>query len=106
MTLNNVIKLYIPSNIKGIVNKELQELYTDKAIELLSLKYKGATLQKTTGAWIDEKDTIIKEDINIVYSYMMDTSISNDILEFMEELKDTMEQDGVSIEFNQSLTII
>lgn len=106
MTLNNVIKLYIPSNIKGIVNKELQELYTNKAIELLSLKYGGATLNNTIGAWLDNNNNIVKEDITVVYSYMEDTIISKEIIEFMEALKNDMQQDAVTIEFNQSMTFI
>ncbi len=109
MKLDKKIAVYVPSNIKGIVDKEEQSFWTKKFQYKLSAIFGGSTTIKSEGAWIDSNKELVIEDINIVYSnytgfYTSETF--KEITDLILEMKEKMKQECISMEFEGTLNFV
>lgn len=107
--LDDVVKIYIPSTNGGEpISKEEHEKWVDNAMTTFSKMFGGATAVDGNGAWVDEDDNLIKEDITIVYSFAQKLNNSNidDVVNYAKEIKETLHQSSVSIEVNGKMYFV
>ena len=107
---NNTISLFVPSTID--VNKKADNTeQVNYCIRQLKRYYNNAniTFYDTTGSWFsDDLQKVIIEDITII-SLNIATITEQDINIFVslaEYIKQSMQQEGVSIAINTALAII
>ena len=66
---DGIVKIYIPSTIdEDRPAKELQTVWTKKALSYMCDCFGGATYYSAVGAWKNDAGEVITEDQNIVYS--------------------------------------
>jgi hypothetical protein len=107
-SLSNTIELYIPSNIHGIDNIELQQHYVNDISEKFTLLFGGSTLIETVSTWLNKKRKIIREKIVIIQSFadtLNDADI-NEVVSIAQHLKIELQQDAVSLKINNKLYFI
>jgi hypothetical protein len=107
--LDNVVKIYIPStNGNQLINKEEHDAWVDKSMTKFSKMFGGATAVDGKGAWVDDNDNLIKEDVTIVYSFAqnLNNSSIDQVVEYAKEIKDTLHQTSVSVEVNGKMYFV
>jgi len=107
--LDNVVKIYIPStNGNDPITKDEHNAWVDKSMTKFSKMFGGATAVDGKGAWVDDNDNLIKEDVTIVYSFaqkLNNTSIDQ-VVEYAKEVKESLHQSSVSVEVNGKMYFI
>ena len=105
--LNNKISIYVPSTIEG--NIPIIKQYRASVAKLLCRFFGGATDIVTEGYYLANNGELIKERINIVYSFCSDEQLKNNlpkVIKICEYLKKEMQQECISLEVNNKLTFI
>lgn len=107
---NNIVSIFVPSTID--VNKEVDNTeYVRTVIRMLRKRYSLDTLSfyNTEGSWLDtDNNEVVIEKITIV-SLNLASMSEEDVKYFIniaEYLKDTMNQQAVSININECLAIV
>ncbi|WP_256358463.1 DUF3574 domain-containing protein [Bacillus sp. sid0103] len=107
--LDNVVKIYIPStNGSEPISKDEHDKWVDNAMTTFSKMFGGATAEDGKGAWVDEEDNLIKEDVTIVYSFAqkLNNSTIDDVVNYAKKIKETLHQSSVSIEVNGKMYFV
>lgn len=108
--LDQDVKIYIPGTIN--VNEpapELQKAITAEALKLFSDLFGGATCGRYTGAWTSPGRGLVLEDVNIIYSFCTADQFRAafpQILDFGRSVCQRMQQDAISLEYNNKLGFI
>src|SRR5579864_5859543 len=104
-TLKNCIKLscqvkiYIPSTINATESIDSSE-WSDKALELLSKEFGGATSSPALGAWVSTQGELIKENVCLVFSYARQDQLEwsiNKVYDFCLEMKQALNQEAIAL---------
>lgn len=113
-TLKNCIKLscsvkiYVPSTL-NITEVADTQIWIDKSLNLLSVKFGGATASKALGAWISSQGQLVKENVTMVFSYASQHQLEQGIEEihdFCIEMKRELAQEAIALEVNNELYLI
>ncbi|TWE05994.1 uncharacterized protein DUF3574 [Neobacillus bataviensis] len=107
--LDNVVKIYIPStNGNEHITKEEHDSWVDKSMTKFSKMFGGATAVDGKGAWVDDNDNLIKEDVTIVYSFAqkLNNSSIDQVVQYAKEVKETLHQSSVSVEVNGKMYFV
>ncbi|MGL5329472.1 MAG: hypothetical protein ACRDD7_09390 [Peptostreptococcaceae bacterium] len=106
----NEISVFVPSTInvdKVIDNK----LYVKEVISMIRSKYNLNDMRfyNTKGSWYDcDGNKVVVENITIVTIRLENIKVSdvNNFINIAEWIKDNMQQQGVSLLFNNALAIV
>ena len=109
--LDKQIAIYIPST-NG--NRQIDSTrYVNRALKLFSNLFGGSTEYRprdipARGAWIDQNDSLISEDINIVESYTDKRTLAQNIetvRQWTIELKAELHQESIALKVNNKLEL-
>ena len=108
--LEHVVKIYVPSTVKGDIpiTEEAHQKFVDQAMTKLSGWFGGATAIPGQGAWVDDKGTLIKEKVTIVYAFAetLDKDAINKVAAYAKQLKEDLSQSSISLEVDGKLYFI
>lgn len=106
--LRSVVKIYVPSTFN--VDQEIDNSkYVDDTITILSKCFGGATTSKALGAWVTSSGKIVKESVDICYSYCNQEKLDkyiDDIYDYCLSMRIELKQDSISLEINGELYFI
>jgi len=109
-TLNNVIKIYVPSTTDGNrPAKRLQRKETKRASKYFCSYFGGATEQPANGYYISNTKGLIREKQNIIYSACTDEALTehkSKIFAYAKRLCRRMRQEAVTLEINGTMQFI
>ncbi|MBV7508712.1 DUF3574 domain-containing protein [Bacillus sp. sid0103] len=90
------------------ISKDEHDKWVDNAMTTFSKMFGGATAEDGKGAWVDEEDNLIKEDVTIVYSFAqkLNNSTIDDVVNYAKKIKETLHQSSVSIEVNGKMYFV
>ena len=106
--LNTKISIYIPSTLdidKPVDNAEQVE----KTACFLSDLFGGCTSFDASGYWIDSNKKWIKENPVVVYAYTTEDKAQEaetKIIDFVQQLKQEMSQECISVEYCNRLYFV
>ncbi|MEK3734833.1 MULTISPECIES: DUF3574 domain-containing protein [Paenibacillus] len=108
--LSHVVKVYVPSTVKGDIpiTEEAHQKFVDQTLTQLSSWFGGATAIPGEGAWVDDKGTLIKENVTIVYAFTdkLDKAAIDQVVDYAKQLKDDLAQSAISLEVDGKLYFI
>jgi hypothetical protein len=102
------IKIYVPSTIDVSIASDNSE-YVDKTLEFLSELFGGATTSKAFGAWLSNDLKLVKEKIDLVFSYCDQTALDfhiDKIYNYCMGLKYMLKQEAIALEVNNILYFV
>lgn len=108
--MQNRVAVYVPGT-SGAVNSDpaLAARMVETVAARLSELFGGATISLAAGAWMSAEHGLIREDVQIVYSYCTSEQLeqgAEDVLTLAHMVKREMEQEAVSVEINGALYLI
>ena len=107
-SLDHNIRVYVPSTLKGD-KKTDNSAQVKEALSLFSDCFGGATSYDAKGAWTSTVHGLIVENVTIVESYgtreQMDKHLET-IVKFAGKLKKDMEQEAISLEYDNKLYFV
>lgn len=108
--LSHVVKIYIPSTVKGNIEitEEAQQKFVDQALTKFSQWFGGATAIDGEGAWVDKDQKLIKENVTIVYAYAekLDKKSLDHVVAYAKQLKEDLAQYTISLEVDGKMYFI
>lgn len=106
--LNSQVKIYVPST-SNIVNEIDNTEWVNKTLEFLSNIFEGATTTKALGAWVTQKGKLIKEKVDLCFSFstqkLLDKYI-DEIYEFCLSMKLSLKQENIGLEVNGEFYLV
>ena len=108
IVLESNLKIYVPSTIN--VNENFDNtLIVDNTLKLLSGYFGGSTSYAAIGCWNSINNGLIKENVIICESYCKEIDLKKHIetiIEYCEDLKNTLKQEAISLEVNNRLYFV
>ena len=108
--MKNRVAVYVPGTAgPNTENRELAEQITANVAGELSALFGGATISLAAGAWMSDALGLIREQIQIVYSYCTAEQLERNAAEIRriaEQVKNDMQQEAVSVEINNALYFV
>ncbi|WNQ11935.1 DUF3574 domain-containing protein [Paenibacillus aurantius] len=108
--LDHQVKIYVPSTVNGStpIPKEVHDQYVDQALEKFSGWFGGATAVDGQGAWVDDSQKLIKENVTIVYAFAekLDKTAINQVVDYAEAMKKELSQSAISLEVDGRMYFI
>lgn len=107
-SLTTKIAIYVPSTLdidKPVDNAEQVE----KTACFLSDLFGGCTACDVSGYWITDNKKLIKEKPVVVYAYTTEAKAQEaetKIIEYVQEMKKEMQQECISVEYNNRLYFV
>ncbi len=104
----NQIAIYIPTTID--VDQKLDTTpYVERTLAFLGQRFGGATTNTAHGVWNSADAGLVGEDIHIVRSYTTQADLDRflqEILHYVEGLKQELKQEAMAVEINLKLILI
>lgn len=104
------VAVYVPGTSgPAAADAALAERMTAETAAALSSLFGGATITPARGAWMSDECGLIREDVQIVYSFTEAEKLNShaaEILEIVQRVKSEMRQEAVSVEINNELYLI
>jgi CRP-like cAMP-binding protein len=104
----NQVSIYIPTTID--VNTVTDtSTYVERTLAFLGQRFGGATTNQARGVWNSADAGLVGEDIHIVRSYATQADVDKylqEILDYMETLKQELKQEAMALEINHKLLLI
>lgn len=104
------VAVYVPGTSgPNTEDAALAEQVTEQAAAAFSELFGGATITGAAGAWVSESLGLIREAVNIVYSFTTPETLNRNagaILEIVERVKREMRQEAVSVEIDNALYLV
>lgn len=104
------VAVYVPGTSgPAAADSALAERMTETAAGRLSELFGGATISIAAGAWMSAEHGLIREQVQIVYSYCTESQLAEhaaDVKELAEQIKREMQQEAVSVEINNALYFV
>jgi CRP-like cAMP-binding protein len=104
----NQVSIYIPTTVD--VNQSIDTTaYVERTLAFLGQRFGGATTNQARGVWNSAEAGLVGEDIHIVRSYATQADVDNhlqDVLDYMEQLKQELRQEAMALEINHKLLLI
>lgn len=108
ITLSCSVQVYIPSTI-NVSQPSENDSWINRALDLFSEEFGGATTTNGFGAWKAEDGQRVKERITLVFSYATQIQLANSIdkiYQFCQDMKKALCQEAISLEVNNKLYFI
>lgn len=109
-SLSERVAIYVPSTVNANDDgAALGDAMTAEVAGELSELFGGATISIAAGAWMSEAVGLIREQVQIVYSYCTPEQLlqyAQRVREIAERVKSEMSQEAVSVEINSNLYLI
>lgn len=108
--LTGRVAIYVPGTAGPVAeDSALADRVTADVAGRLSELFGGATISLAAGAWMSQEHGLIREQVQIVYSYCTTEQLEQNagaVRAIAEHVKNTMEQEAVSVEINNALYFI
>ncbi|WJH36601.1 hypothetical protein N6H14_13140 [Paenibacillus sp. CC-CFT747] len=80
----------------------------DQALENFSSWFGGATAVDGQGAWVDDSQKLIKENVTIVYAFAekLDKTAINQVVDYAKAMKTELAQSAISLEVDGRMYFI
>ena len=107
-SLDHNVKLYIPST-DHVSEHTDNSRYIREALELFSTLFGGATSYDAMGSWVSNERGLVVEAVKIVESYATKEQVTAGIakvIAYAEKIKHEMNQEAVSLEYDNKLYFI
>jgi CRP-like cAMP-binding protein len=104
----NQIGVYLPTTI-GVNQKANTSSYVEKTLSFMGKVFGGATHEKVQGVWNSQDAGLVEEDIHLVRSYCSQPVLDKhmgEVVDFVETLKQDLQQEAMALEVNQKLMLI
>ena len=104
----NQIGVYIPTTI-AVDQKANTSEYVEKTLSFMGKLFGGATYEKVQGVWNSQEAGLVQEDIHLVRSYCSQPVLDKhmgEVVDYVETLKQELQQEAMALEVNQKLMLI
>jgi hypothetical protein len=104
----NQIGVYIPTTI-AVDQKVNTSEYVEKTLSFMGKLFGGATYQKVQGVWNSQEAGLVQEDIHLIRSYCSQPVLDKymgEVVDYVETLKQELQQEAMALEVNQKLMLI
>lgn len=109
-TLNNIVKIYVPSTTDGNKPARLaQRREAKRAAKFLCSLYGGATATTAEGYYLSDSKGLIKEKQRIIYAYCIESDrerTTAGVTAYVKRLCKRMRQESVTLEINGTMKFI
>lgn len=99
------VKIYVPTTINVDIPFDNSE-WVSKTVDFLGEKFGGATTTEAFGAWVASNGKLVKEKVDLCYSFasqeLLSEYISN-VYDFCLNMRIELRQERVGLEINGSL---
>lgn len=106
--LSSKVTIYVPSTV-SVKTKANTTAWSNRIAKYLSANFGGATSTKASGYWVSDSGELIKENVTLVYAYCTSKDLSlkkNDIFALAQEMKESLSQEAVSVELDNTLYLV
>jgi len=104
----NQVSIYIPTTID--VNTAADTMpWVERTLAFLGSRFGGATTNQARGVWNSADQGLVGESIHIVRSYATQSALDEhmqEIVDYVEGLKEELRQEAMAVEINQKLMLI
>lgn len=104
----NQVSVFIPTTVE--VNQTLDTSeYVKQTLDFLGERFGGATCKEAQGVWNSDEAGLVGEKVFIVHTYATQGDLNkylDEVVEFIEKLKQELKQEAMALEINQKLTLI
>lgn len=107
-SLATKVAIYVPSTVNIDVAIDNSDMVEKTAIFLSDL-FGGCTACDVSGYWITDNKKLIKEKPVVVYAYTTEAKAQEaetKIIEYVQEMKKEMQQECISVEYNNRLYFV
>lgn len=108
--LKSRVAVYVPGTSgPADQNAALAERMTAEAAATLSGLFGGATISIAAGAWVSKSFGLIREAVQIVYSYCTPEALTSNaeaVRALAQKIKEEMKQEAVSVEIDGALYFV
>lgn len=107
-SLSHNVKIYIPTT-KQVKESANTSDYVRKTLENFGTWFGGATSHNAHGAWLSSVHGLVTEPVTIVESYATNEQVNENIakvIEWAKTIKKELDQEAVSIEYDNKLYFI
>lgn len=108
--LQSRVAIYVPGTSgPATEDSAMSDNMTAYAAGCLSELFGGATISLAAGAWMSAEHGLIREKVQIVYSYCTEAQLTEHaaaVRKLAEQIKEKMQQEAVSVEINGVLYFI
>jgi hypothetical protein len=104
----NQIGVYLPTTIRVDQKADTSE-YVEKTLSFMGKLFGGATHEKVQGMWNSQGVGLVQEDIHLVRSYCSQSILDKhmgEVVDYVEILKQELQQEAMALEVNQKLMLI
>ena len=110
LALPSRVAVYVPGTAgPTAADPALAERMTAETAARLADLFGGSTIQPAEGAWISAAHGLVRESVNIVYSFAIPDALNNrapEIRELVDRIKTEMQQEAVSVEIGDTLYLV
>lgn len=102
------IGVYIPTTI-AVDQQADTSLQVDKTMTFMGKVFGGATHEEVRGVWNSGETGLVTENIHLIRSFCTQTVLDErmgSVIDFVETLKQELQQEAMAIEVNQKLMLI
>lgn len=102
------VAIYVPSTY-AVDNSVDNSHYVKTVMNALSGMFGGATSTAGVGCWKSNEGALVLEDVQIVYAYCTSEQLKHhhkEVLATALWLKQEMQQEAISVEFNNKLRLV
>ena len=102
------VGIYIPTTI-GVDQQADTSAYVEKTLAFMGKLFGGATHEQVRGVWNSNDAGIVAESIHVVKSFCSPSALDQNmgaIVDYMETLKQDLQQEAMALEVNQKLMLI
>lgn len=108
--LTHRIAVYVPGgNPRTNLGTALQQSWTDTMLEAFGTFFGGSTAVNVQGTWIGLDDKVVREPVNMVYSYCTSEQYDKhqaDVLHLAKCLANGMKREAVAVEVDGALFLV
>lgn len=108
MGRTNQIGVYIPTTI-GVDASADTSSYVNRTLAFLGKLFGGATSNQAQGVWNSDQVGLVSEQVYVVRTYVTKADMDHylgQVLEFVEQLKQELQQEAMALEVNQKMMLI
>jgi CRP-like cAMP-binding protein len=104
----NQIGVYLPTTI-GVDQPANTAAYVEKTLSFMGKLFGGATHEQVQGVWNSQEAGLVEENIHLVRSFcsqpVLDKHMGT-VVDYVETLKQDLQQEAMALEVNQKLMLI
>ena len=107
-SLTTKIAIYVPSTI-DIDSPVDNSAQVEKTAIFLSDLFGGCTACNVSGYWITQEKQLVRENHVVVYAYTTEDKAQEaeeKIIDFVQQMKKEMQQECISVEYNNRLYFV